>query len=370
MTTAPPPLVVTCVLTGAPDEPAMLPTAHPLVVNTPFLDWVAVPATAGGIAQASLTKWQFVAEFGARCSLSQQPADLPAARNLNVFSLCISGAAWTRILTEYVTSGALGIVASNYHEFQEALRALVIINPQELILTPADFLMVEGFTTAVAAAPAIPAVAARRAVAVVLAVAARAAVPATPARREVSALPVMPATQEWLQSPLGVLLPQYPPSQHSQPCRLSRLPGRPPLDPALEFITLAGTLDLEVSGDAPWEVMGYLAGLLGPCLTQAERNRRGSQVQFSARAVAAGAHKRYGTTDGDKYSLAGNLRDFLQSIMRALPSVFLSGRLDAASLRAEGRDAVVYTRGETGRRAVEGSYIYAFGPRWRNRHFP
>ncbi|EOD30935.1 hypothetical protein EMIHUDRAFT_202972 [Emiliania huxleyi CCMP1516] len=34
---------------------------------------------------------------------------------------------------------------------------------------------------------------------------------------------------------------------------------------------------LEVEGDAPWTVIAYLSGMLGPCLGQAERDRAGSQ---------------------------------------------------------------------------------------------
>ena len=48
---------------------------------------------------------------------------------------------------------------------------------------------------------------------------------------------------------------------------------------ALEFLTLASIDQLETSAPSPFRLVAYLAGLLGPCLTQDERNLRSSQVQ-------------------------------------------------------------------------------------------
>ena len=65
---------------------------------------------------------------------------------------------------------------------------------------------------------------------------------------------------------------------------------------------------------------------------------------------------------GDNHSLAGNLRDYLQVLADALPSIYLSPGLDPLLLRAETRDAVVYMRDSGGRRSVEESRIMVFAP--------
>lgn len=50
--------------------------------------------------------------------------------------------------------------------------------------------------------------------------------------------------------------------------------------------------DVEGDSGAPWALVSFLAGKLGPCLTQTERNRPASQVRFSARALCAGCRAR------------------------------------------------------------------------------
>ncbi|KAL1498443.1 hypothetical protein AB1Y20_013768 [Prymnesium parvum] len=110
-------------------------------------------------------------------------------------------------------------------------------------------------------------------------------------------------------------------------------------------------------------VICYLAGELGAISTQSERNRPGSQAQFVARALSAGAHRHFGTTAGDDHSLASNLRDYLKILAHALPTEFLSAGVASLQLRAEFRDAIVYSRDADGRRSVEEARILSFGAR-------
>mmetsp|Transcript_42554 Transcript_42554/g.97580 ORF Transcript_42554/g.97580 Transcript_42554/m.97580 type:complete len:484 (-) Transcript_42554:545-1996(-) len=157
----------------------------------------------------------------------------------------------------------------------------------------------------------------------------------------------------------------YRPATPGQPAvpGIPAVPGRTPLDPALHFLTLAHIFELECEGPAPWAAIAYLAGALGPVHTQAERNRMGSQAQFVARALAAGAHRHFGTSAGDDHSLASNLRDYLLVLAHALPTEFLSAGVAPLPLRAEFRDAIVYSRDADGRRSIEEARIFSFGNR-------
>ncbi|KAL3919017.1 MAG: hypothetical protein SGPRY_005786 [Prymnesium sp.] len=137
------------------------------------------------------------------------------------------------------------------------------------------------------------------------------------------------------------------------------LPARP--HGPCEFLTLVSVVDLEDRTNTPWSSLSYLAGLLGPCLTQAERNRRASQVQLSARALAAGCQQKYRTVAGDDYSLlAGNLYSYLRLISPALPGSLRGAGVGGGELRLEGRDAMQYARDSEGRRMVEENRIHLF----------
>ena len=324
---AAPPITVSCIMAG-PDAPVDVPASHPLVVQTAYLGWDAGPIGVGGVAQARLSTFQILVVFGRRLGASQTPADLPAARKAHPLNLGFNGPFWVRVLNELISSGLLGIAATSRAELIEGIDGLTLLNPANLSIMPADWQLGEdtAFVAAVAPVPAVAAVAAQRA-------------RGRPGQRGyVAAVPRVPAQ---------LLVPG--------------VPGRPALDPALTFLTLVTALDLEDEGPSPWALLAYLAGMLGACLSQAERNRAASQVQFSARALAAGCHHRYNTSAGDDHSLAGNLKDFLRDIAQALPKVMLSSGLDAMELRAEGRDAIKYVRDEEGRRSIEQSRIFSFG---------
>lgn len=328
MAAPPPPIIATCTIVGE-DAPVAVPADHPLVNCTAFLDWAPAPAGAGGVARVQLSYWQTLKVFGARCSASRSPTDLAASRRVHPLNICLTGGFWTRVLNEYVASGLLAVVAGRREELIAGIAGLTIATPANLVAVPADWLLGEdpAFIAAVAYAPAHP------------------AIPAQPARGRRGAPDYVPA------------MPRVPAAP-----AVAAVPGRPALDPALTFLTFTSILDLETDGDAPWTLICYLAGMLGACLDQAERVRGGSQVQLSARALAAGCRQRYCTMDGDHHSLAGNLKDFLNIISLALPVLMLGSNLAATDLRAEGRDAITYSKDDVGRRLVEQARIFAFGP--------
>ena len=323
---AAPPIFVTCALLGDSEEPAQVPAAHFLVAHTLFLGWRAAAAGVGCVAQVELCTWQMIHVFGSRLQASRLPVDLVASRTAMPLRLKLTGPCWTRVLNEYVVSGLLDIPVQRRHELIEAVGRLTIVNPMQLVITTADWDFGEdtGFQAPVPpVAPilAIPAVPARGAPGRRGYVAGRPALPGVPGR--------------------------------------AGTPGRLALDPALDFLTLVDVVELEETGDAPWRLIAYLAGALGACLTQAERNRAASQVQVTARAIAAGCHRRFGSTAGDHHSLALNLKDYLVVLADALPVVFLSPGAEATLLRAEVRDAIVYARDGDGRRSVEEARVHA-----------
>jgi len=320
--------IVSCPPPNTAEEPVLLPANNPLVMHTSFLGWEAVPAAAGGAAQMQLHTDQMVCAFGSLLACARTPADLPAARNVNPLNLGLSGRAWTRILTEYVTSGLLNVAMTTREELAEGLAQLTIANPWELIVVAADWQLGETIVM----------------------------VPATPPVAGVRGAPRQAGAGR-----LGARGYRAPVAAIPAVMAVAGAPGRPALDAALAFLPLTSILDLEVEAPAPWRLVAYLAGLLGPCRTQAERNRLASQVQFAARALAAGGHRHFSTLVADTHSLALNMRDYLQRIAEALPRAFLSAGVHSPTLVAEGRDAMVYVRDDDGRRSIESSRIYAFG---------
>lgn len=311
--------------------PVAIPANHPLVLGTPFLGWAAATgAAAGGIALVTLSTGQMLAAFGARLSCAKSPADVPAADKVNPLTLGLTGAAWTRVLNEYLSSGLLNVGVASRSELTARLSLLTITVPQNLHISAVDWQLGEDTV----GTPGVPGVAAVPAVLPAPAVGRRGRRGYRPAAAGAPAVPAVPA-----------------------------VPGQPPLDPSLSFLTLTHIFELEIEGPTPWGALSYLAGALGPVLTQAERNRPGSQAQFVARALAAGAHRHFGTSADDDHSLANNLRDYLLIIAHALPSEFLSAGVAPTALRAEFRDAIVYSRDADGRRSVEESRVFSFGAR-------
>ena len=106
------PILATVSLLPDANGPVVLPAAASLVTRTAFLGWQPAAAGAGGVAQVFLGTWQMLKAFGARLSASQLPADLAASRNVGPLTVKLSGAAWTRILNEYLASNLLAATFS------------------------------------------------------------------------------------------------------------------------------------------------------------------------------------------------------------------------------------------------------------------
>ena len=90
----------------AVDSPAGAPTSEcpifiaansEVVSSTPCLDWQPAPAGPGGEARVQLKTFQSVKAFLPRCKISRIAADLAAANAVNVLTLRLADAGWSRV---------------------------------------------------------------------------------------------------------------------------------------------------------------------------------------------------------------------------------------------------------------------------------
>lgn len=303
-----------------------MPASHPLVVATAFAGWEPLPAAGAG-AQCQLPQYKALRLFIRRCAPGPLPADLAASRNTRLLMACLLGPSWTRILDELIASGLLnqGLAFSNEHELHEHVLTLTISTPANLLIGAADYDTAED-TAAVAPVAYQPAQARQ------------------PRRGGRPAVPPVPAVQA--------------------------VPGRPALASALVYLDELCVADLVGGGDAPLSRLAYLAGLLGPMYSQAERNRSRSNVYIAARALAGGARARFSLASDDTSSLAYHMPSFLSVLETALPSMLRVLAFDARSLLDEGYATLQYDRDDAGRRATEQSRIYCLAPQCAPRPRP
>ncbi|KAL1526909.1 hypothetical protein AB1Y20_015600 [Prymnesium parvum] len=157
-----PPVAAICAAAGDPHMPVAIPANHPLALSTPFLGWAASGGTAvGGNALVTLSTSQMLVSFGARLSCAKSPADLPAADKVNPLTLGLNGAAWTRILNEYLSSGLLNSSVTSRMELITRLSSLVIATPANLQILASDWQLGEDTAgtpgvPGIAAVPAVP----------------------------------------------------------------------------------------------------------------------------------------------------------------------------------------------------------------------
>lgn len=144
-----------------PDLPVFLDANEPLVLATVFLPWHSHPAAGAVPARMSLPTWLMLRLWIRRCSLSSLPADLAVLSSIDIFELGLSAVAWSRILTELVTSDLLNASFTDASTLDAALEALSITNPAALVILAADLQRGEPFDTP--GAPGRPAVPDRRA---------------------------------------------------------------------------------------------------------------------------------------------------------------------------------------------------------------
>ena len=153
------PGVVGVTVNPAPITPqlhAYLEASSPLVLATPFLPWEAV--AGGPPAQVRLPQRIMLVVFVAPCTLEDTPASLAFFQSIHVMTFALSGSAWSRILTEYVSSGLLSAPASDLSAFRATLHGLTIGTPANLIIHTPDLVVGEDFD--IAGVPGVPGTAA------------------------------------------------------------------------------------------------------------------------------------------------------------------------------------------------------------------
>ena len=272
MAAAVPPIDVHCVHAG-PDAPVQGPAAHPLVVATAVLRWGPVAAAPSGAARVQLPHHAMLRVFGRRLRLAAPPAGTPAPM-VCPLDLALTGTAWARFLNELLTRGLLDAAPfSSSAALQLAIDRLDV-SPAALEVKEPDLLPVGGL--AAAAALAEDAAHAQR---------------GAPRRASAAASAARPAAA-----------------------------ARAALAPCLAPLACTPLSTLEVEGDAPWTVIAYLSGMLGPCLGQAERDRAGSQVQLGAHLLASGCISAYGLPpSANPQLLASYFKDYVLALGGALP---------------------------------------------------
>ena len=130
-----------------------------VVMSFPCLDWTQHPAPpGGGQATASVPMSVAIRTWCGRLTLAD-PASIVFASTISCFTIAFTDVAWTRFMTELVSSGLLsGAPYVRMRDADAVLLTLTIKIPASLGIQVNDFLLIESFDTP--AVPAIPPVAA------------------------------------------------------------------------------------------------------------------------------------------------------------------------------------------------------------------
>ena len=133
--------VWTPLVPASPESPIILLANEPLVAATAFLRWEpAAPAAGGGPARVQLAFFQMLRSFGARFYITRtNPADLAAARNVNLMTMRLHAAFWSRVLTELVASGLVTVGMSDSADLRRNILSLTLANPGALAVLAADW---------------------------------------------------------------------------------------------------------------------------------------------------------------------------------------------------------------------------------------
>ena len=132
---------------GAPtsDCPIFLAANSGVVTATPCLDWQPAPAGPGGAARVQLKTFQAVKAFLPRCKISRIAADLAAADAVDVLTVRLTDAGWSRILTELSSAQVFSKTADSVDELHSLLKEANIPTPANLDLVAGDWRNAEAF---------------------------------------------------------------------------------------------------------------------------------------------------------------------------------------------------------------------------------
>ena len=323
---APPaPVVVTVVAVPiTPTLPISLLANSSFVLGTACLPWEPQPPVAGAAPTVRLTQRILIYVFVGRCTLDQSAASLAVFNTAHVLTFALTGAAWSRILTEYLASGLLSMPITDLPSLIDAVLSVAINASSNLVLHAADVIVGEPWSVPgvapVAPVPAIPAVPAVR------------AARGRPARPRVPAVPAVPGVA-------GVPV----------------IAGPPDLA-LLTFLTL--NQSFRPGTAAPLLSFARLALVAGDCLTQAARAAPLALPRLSMAILRPNLERRiFGAPGGVSDAAAAmQLPDFI--LMLQLPPMWQLGALEHSGVQRELSDTILYCFGTAAdRRAVETSRL-------------
>ena len=151
------PMVAVTVLPLASDHAISHNNTHALVTKMRnILPWSTDVPAGGGAATDSVLPLHRALILVARCKFNKDEANtLTTLLQHTLLDLGLDGPAWDRVVHELFDSGLGEFDFETEDELLDALAALVIKNPDNLVLSHADFLFGESFDTpAVASIPA------------------------------------------------------------------------------------------------------------------------------------------------------------------------------------------------------------------------
>jgi hypothetical protein len=286
--------------------------SDPFVVSNPSMPFVFSAVVPGGAPQtASVAMGLAIRAWIGRTTLGILAARTHA-NNISSLTFALTGAAFSRILSELAASGLLAAGPfTHQRDADAALIALVISNHANLELQVADFLPVDPFDT-----PAVAAVAA------VLIGRGRgrgrgrgAAAAAVPAQAAVAAVPG---------------------------------------PPNLAFLDISSMLSFADAHGGPHPLMTFclLVGAVGPLASHASRLNPRSSVHALAHALRASSALSAGVDAATAAPPAGDTIIFssvpqtIESAYGALTEALALDKITALGLSTELRDALVFARGD------------------------
>lgn len=308
----PPPVAVTLPGGNAtPDHAIHLDSTDLFVVQCTCLGWAFHPPAGGaiGAGTASIPQYVAIRAFAARLTLGDNPANNAAAAQYSPVVIALDPAAWSRILSELRDSELFDYGPfARLRDLDAAIDGLMIQNPVNLVLLPADYLPgLETFD--------IPAVAA------VAAIPGRGRGRGRAGGRGVPAVPAVLA-----------------------------VPG----PPELQFLNMTSLLKFfEIANGNPMHAFTRLVGALGPCGTRAIRADVLSQVQTVASTIRPQIAKAGGFTLTanpaaqlrEDAVLASTLGKYVSNAYESLTPTLALDVASVGGFQSEMQDAFIFLTG-------------------------
>ena len=111
---------------NTPESPILVDANDSVVARLPWLNWAPAPAV-GGIPRVSLSNSEALAAFAIRCKLDRSPAAVAAFQAVNPYTLRLTPAAWSILLTAVRDNGLAAATVNVLEQLHEYIRLRVPI---------------------------------------------------------------------------------------------------------------------------------------------------------------------------------------------------------------------------------------------------